>query len=187
MNRFENALIYAINAHSGQVRKNAGTPYILHPLEAAAVAAMLTDDEDVLIAILLHDTVEDTDVTYDDIKREFGQRIADFVAGETEDKREGTPKNESWYIRKVESLEHLKNACREVKIMWLADKVSNMRSFCNQYRKEGSAMWRHYNQHDVKLQEWYYRTIADYVSEFKGTEAYEEYIMRLDMVFKEDQ
>ena len=180
-------MLFAMNAHSGQIRKNGTTPYILHPAEAAAIAATLTDDEEVLMAVVLHDTVEDTDVTAEDIRREFGERVAELVSGETEDKREGIPKEESWMIRKQESLEELRTAPAEVKIMWLSDKISNMRSFCRQYRAEGRDMWKHYNQSDVKMQEWYYRTIAEYVSEFKGTEAYDEYITRLDFLFGEEK
>ena len=184
MNKIERALIFAAEAHSGQTRKN-GAPYIFHPSEAAAIAASLTDDEDVLTAVLLHDTIEDTDVTADDIRVEFGDHVAELVLGETENSYDEVSRADSWLTRKQESLEHLKMSSREVKIMWLADKLSNMRSFTNLFHSEGDRMWEHFNQKDKKVQEWYYRTIADCLSELSDSDAYREYKLRLGEIFDE--
>jgi (p)ppGpp synthase/HD superfamily hydrolase len=187
MDRIDKAVMYAAQAHSGQKRKNNITPYIFHPCEAAMIASFMTEDEDVLIAVLLHDTVEDTDVTLDDIRREFGDHVAELVAGETEDKMQEMSASDSWMIRKQRSLEHLRTAGRDVKIMWLADKVSNIRSFSDLFYKEGPAMWTRFNMRDVKQQEWYYRTIADYVADELGdTIAYREFIWRINTIFGEE-
>lgn len=67
----------SIGAHTGRATR---IPYIVHPLETALIASMLTNDEEILAAALLHDTIEDTDVTYEDLKQEFGTRVADLVA-----------------------------------------------------------------------------------------------------------
>ena len=184
MNKTERALIFAAEAHAGQTRKN-GAPYILHPTEAAAIAASITDDEDVLTAVLLHDTIEDTNVTADDIRLEFGDHVAELVLGETESSYDGVSRADSWLARKQESLEHLRRSPREVKIMWLADKLSNMRSFTIMFHHEGDRMWENFNQNDKKVQEWYYRTIADCLSELSDTDAYREYKSRLSEIFDE--
>lgn len=183
MNKIEQAMLYAAKAHSGQTRKSRTTPYILHPCEAAAIAATITDDPDIISAVLLHDTVEDTDVTLDDIRREFGDRVADIVAGDTEETDEDLPRDQTWLKRKQSSLEFLKNSSHDIKIMWLSDKLSNMRSFCLMYSREGDAMWEHFNQKDKKIQEWYYRSISEYLSELSDTDAYKEYNHRVDYVF----
>ena len=178
------AMMFAIAAHSGQYRKASRTPAIIHAMEAAVIASTLTHDQEVMAAALLHDTVEDTDVTPKQIRVMFGEKIAELVAGETEDKHREMPESESWQLRKQESLDELKNAADvNVKILWLSDKLSNMRSFYRLYAEQGDAMWQAFNQKDKKKQEWYYRTIAEALTELRDTAAYEEYIMLTDKVF----
>lgn len=183
MDLIENALIFATQAHSGQKRKNSTTPYILHPIEAAVIASTITDDPEIIAAVILHDTVEDTDVTSDDIRTEFGDRVADIVAGDTEDGQDDVSREESWLSRKKNSLSILAQSNCDIKIMWLSDKLSNMRSFCRMHQQEGDDMWQHFHQKDKAIQEWYYRSIADSLSELKDTEAYREYIDRVNLVF----
>ena len=189
MNIVEKALHFATDAHSGQVRKSGTTPYILHPVEAASIAATITDDPEILAAVILHDTVEDTDVTIEDIRREFGDRVADIVSGDTEEADDQLSREESWMERKKSSLAVLAGSNRDVKIMWLSDKLSNMRSFCRLYWNEGDEMWRHFHQQDIRIQEWYYRSIADALAELRDTDAYQEYLVRLNKVFggKDDE
>ena len=186
MLRFEHALMFAAQAHSGQTRKNSVIPYIVHPMEVCSIAATITDDEDILIATLLHDTVEDTPVTSEDIRREFGERVAELVAGETEVELDDVPREVSWRFRKEDSLRQLKSAGRDVKIMWLSDKLSNLRSFCRLRRAEGDAMWNNFNCKDKLIQEWYYRAIAESLTELSGCEAYEELCSRIDELFGEE-
>ena len=90
----DRAAKFAEQAHRGAHRKGTRIPYIVHPLETALIASMLTNDEEILAAALLHDTIEDTDVTYEDLKQEFGTRVADLVAAESEDK------SKTWIERK---------------------------------------------------------------------------------------
>lgn len=184
MDLFEKALAFAMKAHEGQIRKRDNLPFILHPCEAAAIAATLTTDREILAAVLLHDVVEDTDTTIEEIREAMGERVAELVAGETENPHEELSREESWKIRKQESLDHLKNTDDTgVKIMWLSDKTSNMRSFCRQYFLEGDTMWEHYNQKDISQQAWYYQTIAELLKEFEGTLAYMEYTELISIVF----
>ena len=110
MDIFDKAVIFAVKAHSGALRKGTGTPYILHPLEVAAIAGTLTKDPEILAACVLHDTVEDTKTTMEDIVSAFGERVAKLVASETEDKRGDMPPSDSWQIRKEESLRELKES-----------------------------------------------------------------------------
>ena len=180
----DEAISFATRAHSGQVRKSSKVPYILHPMEVAAIIGGITEDENVMIAGLLHDTVEDCDVDPREIKAKFGARVSALVQSETEDKLSNRPAAETWKERKEESLLMLGyTKDRDVKILWLGDKLSNMRSFYRQFLVEGPAMWNHYHQKDPKIQEWYYRTIAEYLSELSDTSAYREYVELLDKIF----
>lgn len=184
--RLDDAIEFATKKHTEQTRKRENTPYILHPLEAAAVAAELTKDEDILIAAVLHDTVEDTDTSIDEVRERFGDRVADLVASETENKREDLPPEETWEIRKKESLEHLKNSTDPaVKILWLADKVSNVRTLYRLYQKEGDALWNHFNMKDIKKQAWYYRTVSELLSDLDDTLPYQEYKQIVDYIFRD--
>lgn len=171
----DRAIVFATKAHSGTLRKKDGIPYILHPMEVASIAGGITTDVEVLTAALLHDTVEDTNVTLDTIKSQFGDRVAALVASETEDKRRDRSPAETWMQRKVESLAALRNAVDPgVHVLWLSDKLANMRSFARQYEKEGDRMWKDYNQTDPAQQAWYYRTIEALTSDLKDTNAWKE-------------
>ena len=171
----DRAIAFATKAHSGTFRKKDGIPYILHPMEVASIAGGITTDEEVLTAALLHDTVEDTNVTLDTIKSQFGDRVAALVASETEDKRRDRSPAETWMQRKMESLAALRNAIDPgVRVLWLSDKLANRRSFARLYEKEGDRMWKDYNQTDPAQQAWYYRTIEALTSDLKDTNAWKE-------------
>ena len=171
----DRAIVFATKAHSGTLRKKDGIPYILHPMEVASIAGGITTDVEVLTAALLHDTVEDTNVTLDTIKSQFGDRVAALVASETEDTRRDRSPAETWMQRKMESLAALRNAVDPgVHVLWLSDKLANMRSFARQYEKEGDRMWKDYNQTDPAQQAWYYRTIEALTSDLKDTNAWKE-------------
>lgn len=188
MNLLDEAIIFATSAHEGQKRKMTNTPYILHPLEVAAIIATITPDLETMAAGVLHDTIEDCDVDPRVIKAKFGARVSALVQSETEDKLSERPAAETWKERKEESLlmlEHTKNP--DVKILWLADKLSNMRSFYREYMKKGDAIWQSLNQKDPKMHAWYYRTIAKYLSDFSDTDAYKEYTQLVCAVFGADE
>ncbi len=185
MRLFDEAIVLAVRAHSGQHRKGTGLPYIIHPLEAAAIAATLTEDEEILAAAVLHDTVEDTDTTIEEIEARFGLRVAALVASETENKYPGRPKSETWRLRKEESLAALAKATDPgVKLLWLGDKLSNMRSLYRGWEISGDAIWRNFNQKDPAQQAWYYRALTAALSELKGYEAWQELNELVETVFK---
>lgn len=188
MSLLEEAINFAAAAHNGMYRKGSKTPYILHPMEVAVIAGTMTDSEEVIAAALLHDTVEDTEATLEEIKEKFGDRVAELVESETENKRDDLPPDETWQIRKEESLEILRTTNDlGVKILWLSDKLSNMRSFYRRYEKCGDALWQEFHQKDKEKQFWYYGTIANLLSDLKEFVAWKEYKRLIDIVFNKGE
>lgn len=181
---FDKAIVFATNAHHGQFRKMGKTPYILHPLEVAVIASTLTDDQDVLVACLLHDTVEDAGVSIEEIEDTFGSRVRELVESETETKVSDLPSSKTWKSRKEKSLEVLKNTKDlGVKILWLSDKLANARSFLRLYQLHGDDIWNQFNQKDPKEQLWYYTEILNAVDELKDSNAYQEYNTIINIIF----
>lgn len=175
---------FAKKAHEGAKRKSTGEPYIVHPYEVCLVAATVTNDADVLVAALLHDVVEDTDYTAKDILKEFGPRVTGFVADESEDKMENIPAAMSWITRKEKFLEHLKVAPLQSQTICMSDKISNLRSMAETYARIGNDIWNAFHQKDPKRHEWYYRTIAETISEGLGdTAAFKEYASLFEQIF----
>lgn len=185
MDKVTKAIEFAAKAHDGMVRKKDKTPYILHPLEAAVIVGTMTNNQDVISAALLHDVVEDTDITIEEIEKNFGTRVRKLVESETEDKRADLPPEDTWRIRKEESLEELANCGdTDVLILWLGDKLSNMRSFYRIWKNEGQDMWQSFNQKDPEQQFWYYHTIAELTSSLKDFPAWQEYNELVKIVFE---
>ena len=139
MTIFDEAIKPAVSAHSGQTRKTDTTPYILHPMEVAAIVGTMTDDLDVLAAAVLHDAVEDTAVSVDEIGSKLGERVAELVEAETEDKRDGRDPEDTWKARKEESLKVLaESGDRDVKILWLGDKLANLSAIQRAWSRKGT-------------------------------------------------
>lgn len=185
MDLVSEAVIFAAKAHDGMRRKQSNTPYIMHPLEAAVIVSTMTDDQHTISAAALHDVVEDTPVTLDQIEEKFGSRVALLVASETENKRADLPPEETWRIRKEESLKVLKNTDDMAVIMvWLGDKLANMRSIYRQWKQDGGGIWQNFNQRDPEQHRWYYLTIADLTEKLKDYSAWQEYKKLIELVFK---
>lgn len=185
MDIFEKAIDFAVKAHSGAKRKGNGEPYILHPMEVAVIAGTLTKDPEILAAAVLHDTVEDTGATAEQIRAEFGERVASLVASETENKHPELPPQESWERRKTETLAVLERTTDDaVKILWISDKLSNLRSFRRLKREKGSDFLECFNQKDIKKQAWYYRKVVEYTESFSETDARRELAGLVEEVFK---
>ena len=164
--------------------KKGDLPYILHPMEAAVIVGTMTEDQELIAAAVLHDVVEDAGITIEEVGEKFGPRVKELVASETEDKRENVPAAESWKIRKEESLEVLKNTDDiGILMVWIGDKLANMRSFYREWKIEGDAMWEKYNQKDVSEQAWYYGSIAKLTERLSETSAWIEYKTLTEMVF----
>lgn len=186
MELFSEAMLYAVKMHDGMRRKGTDTPYILHPVEAAAIVGTMTDEQTVLAAAVLHDVVEDTPATLEDVRERFGDRVAQLVASESEDKREDRPAAETWLERKQEAIEVI-TATQDiaVKMIFLGDKLANMRSFKRDYAAIGEAFYQRFNQKDPKMHRWYHRSIADAMPELAHTDAWKEYDALIREVFGE--
>ena len=178
------AIVFAAKAHDGMRRKKSESPYILHPMEAAVIVGTMTDDQNLIAAAALHDVVEDAGITIEEIEEKFGSRVRELVASETEDKRADLPPSATWRIRKEESLAVLKNAEDiAVLMVWLGDKLANMRSIYRDFKVEGHAMWQRFNQKDPAQQAWYYRSIATLTERLSDTSAWLEYKTLTELVF----
>ena len=179
----DRAIVFAVKAHAGTERRGKGYPYIIHLMEAVEIVATMTPDQDLLAAAILHDTIEDTDVTLDDIRAEFGDRIATLVEQETEERPEGVSKEASWHDRKQATIERLSKASREAKIVALGDKLSNIRAIARDYAELGDALWSRFNAKDPKEHEWYYRGLANSLKELQDTDAFQEFESLTNQVF----
>ena len=178
------AIVFAVKAHDGMRRKKSESPYVLHPMEAAVIVGSMTDDQNLIAAAALHDVVEDAGITIEEIEARFGKRVRELVASETEDKRADLPPAATWRIRKEESLAVLKNTDDiAVLMVWLGDKLANMRAIYRDFKVEGEAMWQRFNQKDVNEQAWYYRSIAKLTERLSSTSVWLEYKTLTELVF----
>lgn len=176
MSLLEKAIVFAASAHEGMTRKGSDTPFILHPLEAAAIAATISVREEVLAAAVLHDVVEDTPCTLEEIEHHFGHEVAGLVSQETENKRSELPAEATWQLRKEETIRHLRtSASYEAKIITLADKLSNLRSMYRDYQKVGNALWSRFHQQDPTRHCWYYYQVGLALDCFSSDPAMQEY------------
>ncbi len=183
---YERAVVFAAAAHRGTTRKGSRIPYLSHPVEAAAIVAEMTDDEELVAAAVLHDVVEDTDVTLPELEHYFGSRIAHYVGCETEDKRRDLPAESTWVLRKQEMIDHLnRQADRNAKILALADKLSNLRSIQRDTVSIGDRIWERFNQKDKAKHAWLYRETAEALRELQDFPAWQEYDRLIKIVFEE--
>lgn len=124
----EKALEFAVAAHKGQVRKYTGEPYINHPIEVMNIVSRTPECYPAMLcAALLHDTVEDTEVLLDDIKREFGDWVSELVENLTD---VSVPEDGNRAQRKEIDRQHIELAHYEAKTIKLADLISNSKSIC---------------------------------------------------------
>lgn len=174
----DRAIEFAMVKHAGQERKGTTIPYITHVIEAMEIVSRMTEDEEIRAAAVLHDTLEDTETTKEELIEAFGQRVTELVAAESEDKRKDLPEEKTWRIRKEETIKHLKEAGTEVKMIALGDKLSNIRAMTRDYRVIGEKLWQKFNVKDPKQQGWYYGALASIFGEDKflqDTPEYKEY------------
>lgn len=154
--RLNRALIFAARAHDGQQRKGSDIPYIIHPVAMAMKLLTMDCMEDVVIAALLHDVVEDTNITLDDIAREFGTPVAELVAAASEPEH-GTAR---WEARKQHTIDFLRDAPLPVKLLTCADKLHNIQSIQHDLEAIGEKVWERFARGREK-QAWYYRALAE--------------------------
>ena len=159
--KLDEAINFAVSCHAGDVRKGTDLPYILHPVEALQILASMKADTNLMIAGVLHDTLEDTDATLETIASRFGKEVAELVDSHTEDKRK------TWYQRKLYTVTTLPEEDLRHKMLTIADKLANLRSLCNDYKAIGDQLWERFNA-PKELQAWYYSKICDGLAELQN-------------------
>lgn len=179
----DRAIVFAVHAHAGTERRGKGFPYIVHPMEAVEIVASITSDQELLAAAALHDVVEDTDVTVEDIRKEFGERIARIVASESDVFEAGVSEEDSWHARKQAAIDRLKAAPLDSKIVAMGDKLSNMRAIARDYAVKGDELWKIFHAKDPSDHEWHYRGLADSLRELEDTFAFKEFESLINQVF----
>ena len=147
------AIIFATKKHEGQKRKGTDIPYIVHPMEVMQILTAMDCSQDVIIAGILHDTLEDTDTTPEEIKEAFGNAVLAIVQTESEDK------SKTWKERKQRTVDELQEASTESRQVCFADKLSNIRSMYRDKLSIGEKIWELFNA--GKNIAWYYQSIAD--------------------------
>ena len=178
----DKAILFAVRAHAGTERRGKGFPYIVHPMEAMAIASTMTADQEILAAAALHDVVEDTAVTLDEIRNQFGDRIAQLVDTESDHFEQGT----DWRARKEASLLRLKEATYDEKIVALGDKLSNMRAIARDYITMGEVFWDRFHVKEKSVHGWRYHALLDALSDLSDTYAYQEFDFLVNRIFPTD-
>jgi len=178
----DRAIKFAVDAHKGQERRGKGYPYIVHPMEVVSIVATMTADQELLAAAALHDTVEDTDVSLDDIRREFGDRVAWLV--EMESDRTDVSDDAPWHDRKRATIEHLATAPRDAKMVALGDKLSNARAIWRDYQVIGDELWKIFTVKDKESHKWHYEGLVNSLSDLSDTMAYQEFAQLVKEVFE---
>ena len=157
--RFRKALLFAAQKHAGQARKASTIPYMAHLMAVASLVLEAGGDEDLAIAGLLHDVVEDCggEKMLQQVRRRFGARVATIVDGCTDAYVIAKPE---WRERKQAYIRRLKNEGSDTRLVSAADKLNNVRSILSDYREIGESVWSRFNGgRDGTL--WYYRTLLD--------------------------
>jgi len=145
------AINTAATLHDGQERKGDGLPYIVHPFSVALILMDYTKDEEVILAGILHDTIEDTNYTKERMEQDFGSHVTSLVIDVTE-----LEKDLPWQQRKDNYLKHLLTTGHESKLICAADKLHNLQSMLEAFRKFGEKAYKRFNAPiDKKL--WFYK------------------------------
>lgn len=160
------AIEVAVKAHQNQVRKGTDIPYITHPLAVGILLAKAGCSDEIIIAGILHDTVEDTSITLNDLHDMFGKKVSDIVKGASE-----PDKSLKWEERKSHTHDFLKAASREVKFVALVDKLNNIRAIASDYVEIGEALWERFNR-GKDAQKWYYQGLVQALRDDSADEAY---------------
>lgn len=153
MNRILKAIALASTGHQTQKRKVDGTPYIAHPLAVGMILQTITTDENIIIAGILHDVLEDTQISPEVIRAHFSPEVLGYVQAVTEDKS-----ITDWRERKARSIHHLQTVSYPGKLIAAADKYHNLYTLCDDQAREGEAIWEKFKRGKAE-QSWYYQTL----------------------------
>ncbi len=198
---FQKAISFAAAAHAGQCRKGTDIPYIVHPIEVMKIVCGLTADEEVRTAAVLHDTLEDTETTAEQLRELFGERVTGLVGAESENKREELPAESTWKIRKEETVHDIAEALPETKMICLGDKLANMQDIASDFHELHDRLWERFNAPEeavfaelgnvsgLKAKKiniaWYYRSIAEALRpDLEETAAFRRFDLLIKQVFE---
>ncbi len=157
--RLQRAFRYAAEKHAGQTRKQTAVPYLSHLMAVASLVLEAGGDEDMAIAALLHDVVEDCGgmPRLREVRKQFGPRVARIVEGCTDTFVDPKPE---WLQRKKDYLREVKHADAETRLVSASDKLHNVRTILADYRRDGDAIWKRFTgKKEGTL--WYYRALSD--------------------------
>ena len=178
----------AAQAHDGAYRKGGKMPYLLHVMETAEIVGTMTEDEDVLAAAVLHDVLEDTSVTEEELRETVGGHVTELVLAVSENKRREQPAEATWRLRKQESVEKLLQEPRlEVKMIALGDKLSNIRALQRDYGILGEQVWERFNNKSKAEQGWYYQAVTDALQDLSVYPVWHELASLVWEVFWQDR
>jgi (p)ppGpp synthase/HD superfamily hydrolase len=180
MNLIHEAIIFATlkhNAAKHPERKGTKIPYITHPMEVMQILTANNCSEKVIVAGILHDTLEDTYTKPNEISEKFGQEILEIVQSESEDK------NKTWDERKQATIDHLKTASLETKLVCCADKLANIRSIASDKADVGDQLWERFNATKERIQ-WYYVGVSSALTGLENYPMYKELNELISEVFK---
>lgn len=172
------AIVFATKAHKGQLRKGMQLDYICHPLEVLQILTAMEADHILQIAGVLHDVAEDTDYSIEEIRYLFGEEAAELIEGHTEDK------GLEWKIRKQMSLDKLEKGDVRLKMLVMADKVSNLRSIVSDQRQCGEAVWEKFSVPKDK-EEWYYAENIKRLRDLKKLPQTAEVYREMEQLFRD--
>ena len=170
-----NAIHTAIEAHQNQIRKIDKDIYVTHPLEVGMLLAKYGLSDSVIIAGILHDTLEDTDLCYDDLALNFGKDVADYVSMCSE-----SDKSLSWKERKINYIKSMQTLPKDALYIICADKLSNIKSI---YRNLNEDIWDKFNA-GYEDQKWYYLTVLGTLKEIGSHPLYLELAAYIEKVFQ---
>lgn len=182
--KIQKAVIRSAILHQNQNRKGTPIPYIIHPYSVALILSDYIDDEDIIVAGLLHDILEDVpNYSGDDMKKEFGEKVYKIVKEVSEDKdpnNKGENKKITWQKRKEDFLAILKNNSFEAMMVCCADKIHNLLSLIEDYKEQGDDLWSKFNApNDKKM--WFYEEILNILKDRLNNDIVKE----LDRIYSE--
>ena len=163
MDKIKKALDLAYQLHKGQTRKGSSLPYIVHLYDVFKYLSSEPDvSEEVIIAGILHDTLEDTEYTEDELEKEFGKEVLELVKFATEPKhiREMAQKKGTWKTRKQHTIDICQNGSKEQLLVELGDKLANLNSINEDFKIIGDKIWDRFNASKDEVG-WYYKSLWD--------------------------
>ena len=174
-NIIEEAFLFALEAHKNQKRKD-GKPYIVHPFAVSNELAKNGAGKSLIAAGLLHDTIEDTGATAEEIEKRFGSDVLRLVLFDTEDK------SFPWEQRKSKMLESLKKCGRECAMLVCADKLANIRDIQTDEKEIGDRVWDYFSRNKEK-QRWLYTGYISALSQLSDLKMYHDFKSVVETVF----